>query len=939
MLTQRPEESLKPFGVRSSSPRRRYPLEYRILGPIEVELDGPPLSVKGNKPRSLLALLLLRRNEAVPAELLIEDLWGEKAPATAANTLQVYVSQLRKIVSDRLTREGAAYRLRVDPGELDAERFEQLAEEGDAALRRRSFREAADLLREALVLWRGPALADLRYDAFAQGEIARLEELRLTANENRLEAELGLGRHDQVIGEVEALIAEQPSRERLRSLLMLALYRAGRQADALEAYQQARQTLLDELGLEPGPELRELEQAILRQDEALSRRPLPQSNVPAPASSLVGRRRELEEVTNALRGDTRVLTLTGPGGSGKTRLAIEAANMLAGELADGAFFVALDAIRDPALLLPAIAEAVAVRESPERSLRESLGERLAGRQALLVVDNFEQLAEAAPSLSEVLEAAPGISFLVTSRTALRVSGEQEYPLDPLDLEDAVALFVARAQGVDPRFQLTEENTSAVEEICGRLDGLPLAVELAAARTKLLPPDAMLALLDERLELLSRGARDRPQRHRALRDTVAWSYDLLGPDEKSLFAQLAVFGGGFALESAVAVCDASLDGVATLIDDSLLERDGPRFRMLETIREYALEQLAGDEESEYVRRRHAEHFLKLAESEPGAEQAAWLARMDAERDNFRGALAWALDTREASLGLRLAAALWEFWWVRGYLAEGRGWLDEAIARGRDTAPELRARALHAAGSLATRQGDYAAAADLFEESLEIWQELGDSAGTARSLLSMGTVAAEQGDQERAIALSERAAELYSESDDRRGHALAISNLGGIALERGEYAKAASLSEQAYTLFETLEDSEGMAFALVNQGFAALSERQHERALDLLRQALRRLAELEFKDVIGYCFEGLAAVLALTERAEEAATLLGAAEGLRESLAVGLAPAEQTTHDETVAAVHSALPEDRFDAAWRRGRELALEDTIAYALEDEAARIRR
>ena len=914
-------------------------MKFRILGPVEVELDGPLVSTKGRKPRALLGLLLLHRNEPVAPEQLIDDLWGESAPATAANTLQVYVSQVRKIVSDRLRTEGGAYRLRVEPDELDAERFERLAGEGATALGRKAYGEASELLGEALALWRGPALADLRYESFAQAEIARLEELRLVAVEDRIEAELGLGRHDQLVGELESLVAEHPVRERLRGLLMLALYRAGRQADALEAYRQARETLLDELGLEPGPALRELEQAILRQDEALSRRPLPKSNVPVPVSSLVGRQRELDEITSVLHGDSRVLTLTGPGGSGKTRLAIEAANILASELADGAFFVALDAIRDPALLLPAIAQAVAVRESSERSLPESLAERLAGRQALLVIDNFEQLAEAAPVLSEVLEAASGLTFLVTSRAALRVSGEQEYPVDPLGPEDAVALFVERARGADPRFELTDESSAAVEEICARLDGLPLAVELAAARTKLLPPQAMLAVLDERLDLLSRGARDLPERHRALRDTVAWSYDLLGTEEKQLFARLAVFGGGFTLESAVAVCDASLDGVATLIDDSLLERDGERFRMLETIREYALEQLAADENAEFVRRRHAEHFLKLAEYEPVSEQASWLARMDAERDNFRAALAWALDMREASLGLRLAASLWEFWWVRGYLAEGRGWLDEALSIGRGATPELRARGRHAAGSLATRQGEYESAAALFEESLAIWEELGDATGTARSLLSIGTIAAEQGDQERAIELSERAAELYRESDDRRGHALAISNLGGIALERGEYGKAAELSEQAYGLFETLEDSEGMAFALVNQGFAALSEHRHDRAVELLREALRRLAELEFRDVIGYCFEGLAAVLALTGRAEEASKLLGAAEALRESLGVGLAPAEQATHDQTVAAVRDALGEERFGAAWRQGRELPLDDAVAYALEEEEARVHR
>src|SRR6186997_1203248 len=263
-------------------------MEFRILGPLEVVADGPPLTLKGRKPRALLALLLLHRNELVPPDVLIEDLWGEKAPATAANTLQVYVSQIRKIVGDRLSTEGGSYRLRVEADEL--------AEEGAAALGRRAYGDVSELLREALSLWRGQALADLRYDSFAQGEIARLDELRLAATENFLDAELGLGRHDQAIGELEALIGEHPLRERLRGLLMLGLYRAGRQADALEAYRAARQTLLDELGLEPGPELRELEQAILRQDESLSRRPLPAGNVPVPVSRMVGRRRELEEV-------------------------------------------------------------------------------------------------------------------------------------------------------------------------------------------------------------------------------------------------------------------------------------------------------------------------------------------------------------------------------------------------------------------------------------------------------------------------------------------------------------------------------------------------------------------------------------------------------------------------------------------------------------------
>jgi predicted ATPase len=649
---------------------------------------------------------------------------------------------------------------------------------------------------------------------------------------------------------------------------------------------------------------------------------------------MVGRDRELDQICSALRGgEVRLLTLTGPGGAGKTRLAIEASKAVAEEIPDGAFFVPLDTIRDSALLLPAIAQALTVRESAERPLVQSLAERVIGRRALVLLDNFEQLIEAAPLLTNVLEAAPTLTFLVTSRAALRLGGEREYPVEPLGSKDAVTLFVERAQAAEPTFRLTEENTAAVEEICAQLDGLPLALELAAARTKLLSPQEMLDRLDQRLDLLSVGPRDKPARHRALRDTVAWSYELLEPEEQELFAHLAVFSGGCTLESAVGVCDASLDPTGALIDESLLERTAGRLRMLETIREYALERLAEDPGAEDLRRRHAEHFLKLAETDPVGNQAAWLAEVDAERGNLREALAWSFEAGEMALGLRLAASLWEFWWVRGYLSEGRRWLDEALARGASEAPELRARALHAAASLATRQGDYERAAELSEQSLALWEEVGDASGTARSLLSLGTVAAELGDYERAISLSERAAELYRESGEQRGHALAVSNLGGIALDHGDYAKAASLSAEAYGLFQTLEDSEGMAVALANQGFAALSEHEPQRALVFLRKALRRLVELEFRDLIGYCFEGLAAVLSLTGQAGPAARLLGAAEALRESLGVGLAPTERETHEETKAALRAALGEDELNAEWRRGRELTLDEAVAYALREE------
>ena len=854
-------------------------------------------------------------------EQLIDDLWGEMRPATAANTLQVYVSQVRKIVSDRLKTEAGSYRLRVEADELDADRFERLAVEGATALGRKSYGEASELLAEALAdcgaARRSPTCVT------TPSPRARSHGSRSCASpRSRIGSRPSSGSAGTTssIGELEALVAEHPTRERLRGLLMLALYRAGRQADALEAYREAREVLLDELGLEPGPELRELEQAILRQDEALSRRPLPQSNVPVPVSTLVGRQRELEEITSALRDGSRVLTLTGPGGSGKTRLAIEAANILAGELPDGAFFVALDSIRDPALLLPAIAQAVAVRESSERPLPESLAERLAGRRALL---RDRQLRAARGGRAPPLAGPRGRAGAdlprhePSSAPGLRRAGVPRRPARPRGRRRAVRRACSGRRSSLPADR--RERRCAVQEICARLDGLPLAVELAAARTKLLPPQAMLALLDERLDLLSRGARDLPERHRGLRDTVAWSYDLLGTEEKELFGRLAVFGGGFTLESAVGVCDASLDGVATLIDDSLLERDGERLRMLETIREYALEQLEADEDAEFVK---ATSCRALPQ---GRRVGARLGPGRLARPH--GCRAGQLPRRarlgprlgEASLGLRLAVV------AVGVLVGPRpprrgAWLARRGARQgrRGAAPELRARALHAAGSLATRQGDYESAAVLFEESLALWEELGDAAGTARSLLSMGTVAAEQGDQERAIELSERAAELYGESEDKRGHALAISNLGGIALERGRVREGRQAERAGVRAVRDARGQRGHGVRAGQPGLRGPLEGQLDRAVQLLREALRRLAELEFRDVIGYCFEGLAAVLALTGRAEEASKLLGAAEALRASLGVGLAPAEQATHDKTVRAVRETLGEKRFSAEWRQGR---------------------
>ncbi len=508
--------------------------------------------------------------------------------------------------------------LRVEPDELDLYRFRELL--------------AQDRQREALALWRGPALADLAFEDFAQSEIARLEELRLSAMEGRFEHELADGRHAELVGELAAAVRAHPLRERLAGQLMLALYRSGRQAEALDAYRDARTTLVEELGLEPGEELSELQRRILVHDPALDfTRNSRRTELPASVTSFVGRRRELEEVRALVaRPGVRLLTLTGAGGTGKTRLALEVARGVAGEFADGARFVPLAAVAKPELVPAGIAEALGLQQNRGQSIEDALKAFLADRELLLVLDNLEHLLEATPLATELLAAAPELTILATSRTHLNLYGETEYAVPPLSArEDAVTLFADRAAAVRPDFAVTD----VVAEICARLDGLPLAIELAAARVRTLAPAEILARLERRLELLAGGPRDVPARQRTLRDTLLWSYDLLAPVDQRLFARLAVFAGGWPLAAADGVCCGDLEvgaaaGLQSLAEKNLVlpEADG-RFGMLETIRELAGERLTAGGEEPAIRGAHAHWYLAMAEeggpNRRGAERAAWL----------------------------------------------------------------------------------------------------------------------------------------------------------------------------------------------------------------------------------------------------------------------------------------------------------------------------
>jgi len=650
-------------------------LDFRVLGPLEVVSDGQPLRLGGPKQRALLALLVFEAGELVATDRLVEEVW-QGARGGSARSVQVYVSELRKTFGDPglIVGEAGGYRLVAEADQIDARRFEQLVDdarglEGD---------EGVKTLRGALELWRGEPLADLAYASLAQAEIARLEELRLAATEEVIDAELALGRHREILPEIEALVTAEPLRERPRRQHMLALYRSGRQADALEAYHAARKLLVEELGIEPSGELKELEAAILRQEESLLVEPAElrvRRRLPAPATELVGRQREVGEIVELLGDGSRLVTLTGAGGTGKTRVALQAAHELAARFEHGVDFIGLAALSDPDLVPDQIAYALGL-EVRERTAFDEVARHLHDRTTLLLVDNFEQVEQAAPELAALLAEAPALKLLVTSRHPLHVYGEHEFPLAPLALEEeAVPLFLQRARATGGPLNASED----VREICRRLDCLPLAIELVAARTRELSPAKIRALLTSRLDLASAGPRDLPARQQTLRATIDWSYQLLDERERQVFAGLAVFAGGCTADAVAAVCDGDPDALDSLVEKSLVVEHGGRFAMLETIREFALERLAASDGENTAQRRHAEHFVELAaRAKPQlreADEAAWLERLGSEHDNLRASLDWSAE-HASDWFLRCVDALFLFWVTRGHYREGLYWFGRA-----------------------------------------------------------------------------------------------------------------------------------------------------------------------------------------------------------------------------------------------------------------------
>jgi predicted ATPase/DNA-binding SARP family transcriptional activator len=893
-------------------------VRFGVLGSLAAWTDdGRLVEVREAKVRGLLADLLISVGRPVPAGQLIDDLWGSDLPVHPAATLQLKVSRLRQALETAEPGGGAlvafrssGYLLQVDGDALDERRFAALVERAGAT---EAPRERAALLADALGLWRGPPLADFADALFAQPAIARLEEQRLAAVEERAEARLALGEHSLLTGELSELVARHPLRERLRAAHMLALYRAGRQAEAVHSYSELRGRLAEDLGLDPGPNLAALYQAMLQQDPGLqgvqappTLAARPRTNIPAMLTDLVGRAAAVAEV-RALLDERRLVTLTGPGGVGKTRLAVQTAAQAAGVFPDGVWLVELAGPGPARALTPTamVMTVLGIRDDSSMPPSGLLAGALRTSRMLLILDNCEHLIdEVAKLAAQLLKSAPGLRILVTSREPLMLAGEVVWPVPPLELPDqaadhepaalaqfsAVQLFVMGACASAPGFRLDEDNAQAVAGLCQRLDGIPLALELAAARVRTLGVHELLARLDDRFRLLSTGHRDAPPRQQTLWGVIDWSWELLTEPERMVLRRLAVAAGGCSLHAAEAICAEDgldvLSLLSRLVDRSLVMvaegPDGPRYRLLESVAAYSLERLRQSGEYAHVRLRHRHFYRDLAERAAahlrGCDQPSWLRRLDAETTNLRNALDSATRDGDVSAALRMVNALVWYWLLSGRIAEARRTLGEALAlRGGSTAARATATAWqsgfealagerrgHAAPPLlkdiadpstrailewfhafvASDFGDPSKAEELIDNVLARFRALGDQWGIAAALSTRAKVTMIRGDRYGTQRAAQQSLAMFRELGDRWGQLQAIEWLGA-AVASSDPAQADRLHRDGLRMAEELGLWPQAADALSWLGLTALRSGDLVQARELLERGMRLAAGQSYR----------------------------------------------------------------------------------------------
>ncbi|SNT62146.1 Predicted ATPase [Streptosporangium subroseum] len=913
-------------------------LRVNVLGPVSAEVDGVEAALGGPRQRAVLAVLVAARGQVVSAERIVTALWGDDTPSMT--TLHSYIARLRqalepgraaKAQSDVLPREGVGYALRVDLDEVDAERFARLSGEGEQLVQDDPA-AAVTVLAEALELWRGQPYADFADAPFAAPEVARLEGLRLATQENLFAARLALGRHAAVVGDLEKHTAEHPMSERGWELLVLALYRAGRQGDALAALRSARKVLAEELGIDPGLALRELEAAVLSQDGGLLPQPAPRigavRNLPFPVTRLVGRATELLQVT-ALLADHRLVTLTGPGGIGKTRLALEAARACRdiGE----PWLVELAGLTEPALLAGTIAQALGISGA---STTRRVTEALRDRRLLLVLDNCEHLVDAVhETVTELLAHTIELRVLATSRETLGAIGEAVYEVPPLSAMQATELFVSRATATVPGWKPTPPELETTVRLCGELDGLPLAIELAAAQCRVLSVDQILAALDDRFAVLTSGPG--PQRHRTLLRTVEWSHRLLEPEERRLFNRLSVFAAGFDLDAAAAVCDGPvLAGLSALVRKSLVTVEAGtaprRYRLLETLKDFARTrqdpvELGGTQAA------HRAWVLARAEAAEarlrGHQAVPAIGLLITDQPEHRAAFTTALLAGDSEYALRLSGALSWFWYRRGHVTEGLGWLTTAMELTPDAPPGLQARALIGMAGLHYLAGNLPAAHRAAKDAAEAARTAGNLQSEGQGLTYRALFGGLCG-APTAVADARAALDLSRLTGLTWLEAEALMVIGMLLLFGGEVAEACE------TLTESITVATHCGHRFVQASSTWLLVKT-DLKLGLAEQALAAgVPMLRLLDDDGdltswlVIAHTLAAALTQTERPEDGARLLGAVQAI--GARVGFSPLEMDPADapQQTEQVRQALPPEVFADCLRQGA--ALSQSHAYTL---------